>query len=227
VLLKDYRGSLGRMQKLADGMPAETSDEPAEAPNRELATFLGRLCGFLEGPAQWNTGEAERSALAGQLDSQLTGARRTNFEKGRRGVLRQFAALDEEHDMAVAAAKAADEKVREKVLGELTVKSADLTAKLNAEKAKLADEKAKSADEKAKPAEARKSAAAAREKAELESSLKQTLKDKDRYEKMVVTGVNAQTTDQQRRAAALATYVPMPVSLDDEKQRVVSLLDGK
>ncbi len=318
VLLKDYDRSLGRMQKMTDALPAEATDPKAEAPNAETAALLGRLAGFLEGPVQSSVNKSAFAATIGRLDTQLTGKRKDAFQKGRRAVLRQFAALDEERDITKAAAVESSEKIKQKVVADLKEQSADLAAKLEAEQTRLADlrksmgyelEKidgemqtanqrlqqatmtAGDASLRAQQADVRvaefldlanrerdpnlqqqylldaarwrlerdQRAAFSNEQArhvdvatghvrqlqqqrigvetrwqresggaaKLEGSLKRTLKDKDRYAKKKIDSNNAQTADQQRRSTALATYVPLPVVLEEEKERIIRSFDGQ
>jgi chromosome segregation ATPase len=252
------------------------------------------------------------------LESRLTGGRRTAFQNGRRAVLRQSSALDEETQITKEEVKEAGEKVKEKVVGELTRQSAELATQLDAEQARLAElakqlnydleqigTEEKQCSQRLQTAQAAAQDAgfrlrdldgrvaelydmANREKdpnlrqqilfdaahwrslrdrtaaelaarnqqvaiemaklrdlqlrrtkinarwqkesggvAKLEGSLKRTLRDKDRTEKKAVDTLTPQTATQQQRSVALSTYVPLPVVLEKERERVLLLFDSR
>ena len=63
--------------------------------------------------------------------------------------------------------------------------------------------------------------------AKLEGSLKRTVRNQEHYEKKVVDSTTPQVVSQQRRSVALSTYVPLPVVLEAERARVLTLFDAK
>ncbi|MEI8372525.1 MAG: hypothetical protein WCJ35_06795 [Planctomycetota bacterium] len=317
VILKDYTKALGRMQELADALPTEPTDAAVDTANRELATLLGRMCGFMEGPVKSSVPQTARAACAERLDSQLTGARRAAFEKGRRAVLRQFEAIDEEHELTKTQEKETGEKIKERVVGELKQQAGDLAKQLDAEQARLSelrktmgyelDQIKTDAESAGQRLRVQQSAAqqaglrlrdvdarlaelydlANREKdpnlrqqylfdaahwrgerdrwaaelnvrnqhlaaevskireleqrratiearwqresggaAKLEGSLKRTVRDQQRYEKKAVDTNTPQAANQQRHSVALSTYVPLPIVLEEEKERVLNLFEN-
>jgi predicted nucleic acid-binding Zn-ribbon protein len=59
----------------------------------------------------------------------------------------------------------------------------------------------------------------------LETSLSRAESQKEKFQARPVESTTPQVADQKRRIVALTAYVPLPISLDDEKARVIASFD--
>jgi hypothetical protein len=324
ISLKDYGKALTQMPELVRRLPAAEAAKPqaeaaadADAAPLELSRQLGRMCGFLEGPARAHVDQTVRAACVEQMLSWLSAPRQKAFEAGRKAVLHQFATMGEETEITAAAAKESGEKIRKHVLADLARQAGDLAAKTDAEKSKLDDLKTRleydseklrtkerqveqdlgSAQSQAVAARRelpgidaqigqflalagreqdpnqraffltqaaawqaqrdqrlatlagldRRTASLAAEQQslvrqrrdldrrwkqetgrldKLESSLTRAENEKEKFRAQPVDTSTPQVADQKRRIVALTTYVPLPISLDDEKARLVASFDA-
>lgn len=119
MLLKQFPQAAVQLEGLGAALPPEDAAEEIEAPRRATARFLGRMFGFLEGPA----GKAAREEVVARhrdaILKQLTAARRDEFEAGRKAVLDQYDAFvlghDEERDDARAGQVEAQARQEERI----------------------------------------------------------------------------------------------------------------
>lgn len=115
MLLKRFPQALVQLEALGTALPREEQAEAIEAPRRQVARFMGRMFGFLEGPA----GKAAREDLVVRhrtaIETQFTTQRNDEFQAGRQAVLEQYDELalghDQERDQAKVDQEA--EKVQE------------------------------------------------------------------------------------------------------------------
>jgi len=89
--LRDYPAALTALRELAARLPEKEADSDVEKEYRNTATFLGRLFGFLAGPAPDTLADSELNECEQQVKSRLTSARRVAFDDGRREVMKKFA----------------------------------------------------------------------------------------------------------------------------------------
>jgi predicted nucleic acid-binding Zn-ribbon protein len=326
ILLKEYGKALVQMPQLVQRLPADKAAKPAdraanpaaeaEASQLELAGQLGRMCGFLAGPAQGHVDQTVLAACVEHMLSWLGESRQKAFEAGRKAVLHQFAAMGEETEITAAAAKESGENIRKHVLTELDRQADGLAAKTDAEKDKLEDlkkqlnydlEKIRSREQQVEQqrsgvqsqvAAARQDlgtidvqiaqflALAGREQDpnlrqwdlaqvaawqlqrdqrvailagldrrvasllseqqslvrqrrdldrrwkqesgrldKLETSLTRAEGEKKKFQAQPVDTSTPQVADQKRRIVALTAYVPLPISLDEEKARLIASFD--
>ena len=82
VLTKNYSQAMVDLEKAAQAMPPidESNDKNAEV-KLEMATFMGRVFGFLEGPAASHTNEDDRIAQRKKLTAKLSPERKAAFLK--------------------------------------------------------------------------------------------------------------------------------------------------
>jgi hypothetical protein len=118
-------------------LPADEAQGDAETPYLEIAGFLGRLCGFMEGPVKKGVDQPTLAAAAEKIAAGLSTRRKAAFENGRKVVLQQFGAMGEETDLTSAAAKEAAEKQKKRLIGDLDRKGEELAAQADAEQARL------------------------------------------------------------------------------------------
>jgi predicted nucleic acid-binding Zn-ribbon protein len=89
--LKNYGAAILFAEKLRAALPAEsTQDLAAEAAAREQLAFLGRLCGYLAGPAADGVDQDSRKALEKTILAGLGEERKVVFETARDGVTQKF-----------------------------------------------------------------------------------------------------------------------------------------
>jgi hypothetical protein len=91
TLLKNYEGAMltaSTLSELLADKPAETAD--AAAGHAELIGFLGRLLGFLAGPAADAVNQDARKSLEREIAGRLDESQKAIFEDARNGVLSKF-----------------------------------------------------------------------------------------------------------------------------------------
>jgi tetratricopeptide (TPR) repeat protein len=98
MLLKQFPQALVQLEALGAALPPEEPAEEIEAPRRLAARFMGRMFGFLEGPA----GKAAREDLVVRhrqaVEAGFTTQRNDEFQAGRRAVLDRYDELALGHD---------------------------------------------------------------------------------------------------------------------------------
>lgn len=119
MLMKEYPRALVEIDRLARLLPEAQADREAELENLLLAAFMGRMAGFLEGPAAGEVNDAALDERRRRIELQLTDTRRREFEEGRRRVLQQHETLTGEQstvkDTAVDVAKEQQQRQRDEI----------------------------------------------------------------------------------------------------------------
>lgn len=131
AILKNYDGAMAAAEKLAEMIPAADADNKVqEAENRELVAFLGRIYGFLGGPAAAAVKASDRKASERKLLAGLPDERRVVFEEARDGVLQKHLELTDAKDATTDAAKEAAEDAKAKTLEEIASQRQERAARL-------------------------------------------------------------------------------------------------
>lgn len=131
VILKNYEVAMVAAEELAEAVPAgAATDKDEEEAQRELVAFLGRIYGFLGGPAAANVKIEDRKASERKLLARLTTERVTLFEEARDGVLQKHLELIDAKDATADAAKEAAEDAKAKTLEEIASQREDRAARL-------------------------------------------------------------------------------------------------
>jgi hypothetical protein len=85
--------AMRRLAKLLGSQPSDIAETPQY---RQAADFLGRICGYLAGPARAKPDLSTRAADVAQIFVRLTRGQQVSFLEGRQAVLSQFTALSKE-----------------------------------------------------------------------------------------------------------------------------------
>lgn len=117
LLTKDYGRGMGTIDVLTAAVPAEIPAAQA-AEWEETAAFLGRMLGFLEGPAE-GVAEVQLTALRAKVETRLTGRLASLFNDGRTSTLGKYAELTGDKTRIEGANLAEAEKVAEKQKSDL------------------------------------------------------------------------------------------------------------
>jgi len=144
VLLKNYGQAALAAEKLVAVLPP-IADPPAdnESDHEDFVRFLGRVQGFLDGPAAESYPEAQRAALRKKIVDGLKGERKVAYLEGRDAVLEQYLALTDEKEARKEKSKDEGERERDAKLTNLneTREQAEQRAKeLDSRKSKLKSE---------------------------------------------------------------------------------------
>lgn len=115
TILKNYPSTLITTEKLSEqvaAMPVANEDE--RLAQEELISFLGRIFGFLGGPAADSVNQEQRKIYEKQVFARLDETRKLLFVEARDGVLQKYIEMTDttldERDKAALAAEAAKEK---------------------------------------------------------------------------------------------------------------------
>jgi DNA repair exonuclease SbcCD ATPase subunit len=120
TMVKNYSATMLAAEDLADALPEkESANEDDESALREHVAFLGRIYGFLGGPASALVRLSERKAAERKLAERFSKARLAVFEEARDAVLQKYAELTDAKDAKTDAAKEAAEDAKAKTLEEL------------------------------------------------------------------------------------------------------------
>lgn len=144
VLLKQFGPASVASERLAQSLPP-LADPPgdSEGPNEDLARFLGRVQGFLDGPASESYPEGQRTALRKKVTERLVGERKVAYLEGRDAVLEQYLALIDEKESRREKSREDAERDRDARLtdlDELRNQAAQRSKDLDARKDKLRGE---------------------------------------------------------------------------------------
>lgn len=132
VVLKNYTVAM----LAADKLSQQLADDPPRADDEleihdDLHGFLGRIYGFLGGPAADSVNQEDRKASERTIAERITAARREAFEQARDGVIAKFLNLtgdkDEERQRAIDRAAAARDKTLKELESEKEAISGRLT----------------------------------------------------------------------------------------------------
>jgi chromosome segregation ATPase len=129
--MKNYSGAM----LAADKLSQQLADDPPRADDEqvihdELHAFLGRMFGFLGGPAADSVNQEDRKASERQISERITAARRARFDEARDGVVAKYLDLtgdkDEERQRIIDLAAAS----RDKTLKELETEKEAIAGRL-------------------------------------------------------------------------------------------------
>lgn len=120
ALLKNYPASMLAADKLSTLLAAQSANaDQARTQHDELVSFLGRLIGYLGGPAADSVNQQDRKNLEKKLLDRFDDSRKLIFEDARNGVLSKFAELSDDSADAKERAAAAAIAEREKALADV------------------------------------------------------------------------------------------------------------
>ena len=131
VVSKNYAAAM----LAADKLSRQLADDPPRADDEQaihddLHAFLGRIFGFLGGPAAENVNQDDRKASERQIADRILDTRRAKFEEARDGVVAKFLELtgdkDEERQRVIDQAAAS----RDKTLKELESENEAIAGRL-------------------------------------------------------------------------------------------------
>jgi hypothetical protein len=131
MLLRDHARSLAQLDKLSQRL-ADTENPPKPDRQRELTEFLGRMFGYLEGPATTNINSVTLDAARGKVVDRLNETSRPWFEQGRAAVLDQYAVLATAKDDAQVQEMMAAEKTKRDTLANLDKEEAGIATRKTA-----------------------------------------------------------------------------------------------
>ena len=137
TLTGQYDVALGEMEQLAKLLPGQVAAGKAEPAYHQTAGFLGRMCGYLEGPGADKVNAAAVANVRQRILQQMAASRATVFDQGRRSVVEQFSGAVEEADANKAAAEATAESEKERKLNELQQREEEVSSQTAAEEARL------------------------------------------------------------------------------------------
>jgi hypothetical protein len=160
TLLKNYSAAFVALDRVSAQIAAGTPGEGDErALQEESIAFLGRLMGYLGGPAADHVNQEQRKSFEKRMLDRLPESQRPLFEDARNGVLGKFIEMTDESAAARERSKAASAAEKAKTLAEL-----------EAEQGKI-DERAKEIEERQK---------------KLNNELRAELADVDRQEQPLI-----------------------------------------
>jgi predicted nucleic acid-binding Zn-ribbon protein len=119
TVLKNYDGAMVAADELSKLLPKDVTKTDEEDPLRHYVAFLGRIYGFLGGPAQTNVNIDGRKESERALTSRLSEHRQVIFEEARDGVLQKFVELTDAKETVKDKAKDQADAEREKTLAEI------------------------------------------------------------------------------------------------------------
>jgi len=144
TILKSYSGAMLTAETLSDALadrPVDTEEGREEFDS--TVGFLGRLLGFLGGPAAEAVSQDARKALEKKIVARLDAPRQAVFEEARNGVLTRHIELTDESADSRDQAAAAQQAEKQKTLAEL---EAD-RAKIDKQMQEIAERREKIRDE--------------------------------------------------------------------------------
>ncbi|MFN0017978.1 MAG: tetratricopeptide repeat protein [Pirellulaceae bacterium] len=119
TVLKNYEGAMVAADQLSNLLPKDVAKTGEEDPERAYVAFLGRIYGFLGGPAQANVSIDARKDSEKAVTGRMTESRQVVFEEARDGVLQKFVELSDAKENVKDKAKEQADAEREKVLTEI------------------------------------------------------------------------------------------------------------
>ncbi len=119
TVLKNYEGAMVAADQLAKLLPKDVAKTDEEDPIRHYVAFLGRLYGFLGGPAQASVSIDGRKESEKTVTGRLSEHRQVIFEEARDGVLQKFVELTDAKETVKDKAKEQADAEREKTLAEI------------------------------------------------------------------------------------------------------------
>ncbi len=119
TVLKNYEGAMVAADQLSKLLPKEEAKTDEEDQHRVYVAFLGRMYGFLGGPAQANVSLDSRKESEKIVAGRLSENRRVVFAEARDGVLQKFVELTDAKVTVKDKAKEQADANREKTLAEI------------------------------------------------------------------------------------------------------------
>jgi len=114
VLMRNYSAALVDMDALSKNLPAENDDPDAEERSLQQVQFIGRIFGFLEGPAAKQASAKQVDEHRKRILGRLNTTRKSAFAAGYEAVAERYAELDLQRDHAKSTAKADEEEFKER-----------------------------------------------------------------------------------------------------------------
>ena len=119
TVLKKYDGAMVAANELAKQLPKDEAKTGEEDPHRHFVSFLGRIYGFLGGPAQASVSIDGRKDSEKTVTSRLSESRQVAFEEARDAVLQKFVEFSDAKESVKDKAKEQADADREKTLAEI------------------------------------------------------------------------------------------------------------
>jgi tetratricopeptide (TPR) repeat protein len=119
TVLKNYEGAMIAADELAKLLPKDVAKTDEEDPVRHYVAFLGRIYGFLGGPAQASVSIDGRKDSEKTIAGRLSEHRQVIFEEARDSVLQKFVELSDAKITVKDKAKEQADAEREKTLAEI------------------------------------------------------------------------------------------------------------
>jgi tetratricopeptide (TPR) repeat protein len=119
TVLKNYEGAMIAADELAKLLPKDVAKTDEEDPVRHYVAFLGRLYGFLGGPAPTSVSIDGRKDSEKTVAGRLSEHRQAIFEEARDSVLQKFVELSDAKITVKDKAKEQADAEREKTLAEI------------------------------------------------------------------------------------------------------------
>jgi hypothetical protein len=119
TVLKNYEAALVASDQLSKLVPKDDTKTGEEDESRAYIAFLGRIYGFLGGPAQSNLNLDARKEAEKAVTGRMSESRQVVFEEARDGVLQKFVELTDAKLTVQDKAKEQADADREKMLAEI------------------------------------------------------------------------------------------------------------
>lgn len=119
TVLKNYEAALVASDQLSKLLPKDDAKTGEEDESRAYIAFLGRIYGFLGGPAQSNLNLDARKESEKAVTGRMSEPRQVVFEEARDGVLQKFVELTDAKLTVQDKAKEQADVDREKMLAEI------------------------------------------------------------------------------------------------------------
>jgi DNA repair exonuclease SbcCD ATPase subunit len=130
AVTKEYPEALSAMERLVELLPRDAAAAKTETPHRDTVEFLGRMCGYFEGPGQDAVDELLAVKCRQRITDRLSTAQRAVFEEARRGIVEQFTGTSKAIGEKAAESEAEATKQRERDLAEMQDKAEKLAAQI-------------------------------------------------------------------------------------------------
>ncbi len=112
---KKYAAAMADMDLLSQRLPKADGAGEAEAGPRDASRFIGRMLGFLEGPAAEAVNQSTREELRIKIIDRLTPSRRQAMDDARRAVVKRFSELDLKEEQVKTDAKVEEQQEKEQL----------------------------------------------------------------------------------------------------------------
>lgn len=113
MLTKKYDAALVELDRMSKQLAEASEDQLPPSQRREVVAFLGRMIGFLEGPAERDVAASSRRRVQRQVESVLTEQELLQYDEARDGVLARFTEIAEASQRGREEALAEKERQRE------------------------------------------------------------------------------------------------------------------